>query len=910
MPVMRSILSDVDEFEATVAIGLENCEEYIDITDFAISATEDNKTAISDYMRYYMPEYFHVAGISFVRINAQYVRLKITYDARYNTMAKYQAARRTFDAEMNNLLEGVKGNNALSEDQKALIMHDRLINYLHYDMGVYTDTVDDDSYNMCGVVFKQVAVCNGYCMAYYYLLRELGIPCEVVNSNEMMHAWNIVYIDGVPYYVDCTWDDPTYTFEGTVKHTNFLRSLAGIRETGHTADDYTTNLQINNTKYDNYYWQASTTAFQLIGNTLYYIDSQTAELKNAATGQVLCTVADRWMPDDSHYYFDNYARLCSDGASLFFNLTDSIYKYSLKTGAVTKLFTPDVSAFGTFYSIYGLRFDDSRFTCYFYNDANFDPNTVERYAVTVPYEGKLSVTVAWDSERGSVSGDGEFEENETVVLTAAPQIGYLFKGFYRGTELVSAASPYSFVVTQHTALQAQFEACSHPTNSITWTTVEATCSEDGYNLMHCNDCGYEKKQDFVDALGHNWGSWEKTKDPTCAQEGVYTRVCLRDAAHIETKAIEKTAHSPAEAAVTINEKAATCDSSGSYDRAVLCTVCGEVVRKTTYTTPALGHLWGEWQQTTAPTCAKEGVETSICARDASHRKTRQLAKIAHTPSEFAVRDNEVPATCTDYGSYDLSVYCAKCGQFLSSETFLTDPIGHSYKPVKKVAPSASTTGYTLHQCANCGDSYKTSFVSATAKIKNFKCKTRGDVKQTIVWDRVAGAKGYQIQISTKDAKKWDKYATITASVVNFSGLVAGSPYKFRVRYYFQEQEGTLGADGIVHYKTKTVYGAWQTITSPTLPKGTSLSKLSAGKKAFTAQWKKNTAAGGYQIQYSLKSNFSGAKTVTVKSNKTLKTTVKKLSAKKIYYVRVRTYKTMNKANYFSAWSKTVKVKTK
>ena len=106
------------------------------------------------------------------------------------------------------------------------------------------------------------------------------------------------------------------------------------------------------------------------------------------------------------------------------------------------------------------------------------------------------------------------------------------------------------------------------------------------------------------------------------------------------------------------------------------------------------------------------------------------------------------------------------------------------------------------------------------------------------------------------------------------------------------------------------FSSWSaTLNSPTLPNGTALTKLTAGSKAFTAQWKKQTVTG-YQVQYGTKANFAGAKLVTVKKVGTLKTTVKKLSAKKVYYVRIRTYKTINKANYFSTWSKTYKVKTK
>ncbi len=95
------------------------------------------------------------------------------------------------------------------------------------------------------------------------------------------------------------------------------------------------------------------------------------------------------------------------------------------------------------------------------------------------------------------------------------------------------------------------------------------------------------------------------------------------------------------------------------------------------------------------------------------------------------------------------------------------------------------------------------------------------------------------------------------------------------------------------------------------PKGTSLSKVTASSKAFTATWTaQKTQTTGYQIQYSTSKTFSGAKSVTIKSTKTTKTTVKKLSAKKTYYVRVRTYKTVSGKTYYSSWSASKKVKTK
>lgn len=100
-----------------------------------------------------------------------------------------------------------------------------------------------------------------------------------------------------------------------------------------------------------------------------------------------------------------------------------------------------------------------------------------------------------------------------------------------------------------------------------------------------------------------------------------------------------------------------------------------------------------------------------------------------------------------------------------------------------------------------------------------------------------------------------------------------------------------------------------------VPKSTSLSKLTAGKKKFTAKWKKQTSqTTGYQIQYSTSSKFKSAKTVTISKNKTTSKAVSKLKAKKKYYVRVRTYKTVKingkNTKIYSSWSKVKTVTTK
>ena len=94
-----------------------------------------------------------------------------------------------------------------------------------------------------------------------------------------------------------------------------------------------------------------------------------------------------------------------------------------------------------------------------------------------------------------------------------------------------------------------------------------------------------------------------------------------------------------------------------------------------------------------------------------------------------------------------------------------------------------------------------------------------------------------------------------------------------------------------------------------------VNKLTPGSKKMTVKWKKQaTQTTGYQIQYSQSSKFTKSKTVTVKKNTATSTTIKKLSAKKKYYARIRTYKTVKvngkATKLYSSWSKAKSVTVK
>ena len=103
--------------------------------------------------------------------------------------------------------------------------------------------------------------------------------------------------------------------------------------------------------------------------------------------------------------------------------------------------------------------------------------------------------------------------------------------------------------------------------------------------------------------------------------------------------------------------------------------------------------------------------------------------------------------------------------------------------------------------------------------------------------------------------------------------------------------------------TKNYKAATKKVAVTVNPAGTKLTSVKNDKgKKLKASWKKNTKVTGYQVQYSTSSKFKSAKTVTVKGYKSTGKTITKLTKNKKYYVRVRTYKTVSKTNYYSSWS--------
>lgn len=248
----------------------------------------------------------------------------------------------------------------------------------------------------------------------------------------------------------------------------------------------------------------------------------------------------------------------------------------------------------------------------------------------------------------------------------------------------------------------------------------------------------------------------------------------------------------------------------------------------------------------------------------------------HTGTEVR---NQKAATCTTTG-YTGDTYCKICNKKLSTGKSIAAK-GHS-TTTKTQKATAGKDGKITTTCTRCGTTTKTVKIAKVSKIKLSKTKYTYNGKKQTPSVTVKDSKGKELKVNTDYKVKLP------------SGRKNVGTYEVKITFKGSKYSGS------------------KTLSYTINPKSTKLSKVSAKKKGFEAKWKKqSTQTKGYQIQYSTDSKFkSGNKTVTVNKNSTTKKTISKLKAKKKYYVRIRTYKTVGKQKYYSDWSKSVKVTTK
>ena len=474
------------------------------------------------------------------------------------------------------------------------------------------------------------------------------------------------------------------------------------------------------------------------------------------------------------------------------------------------------------------------------------------------------------------------------------------------------------------------------------TVVAPTCTTGGYTLHKCSVCGTSYKDNTTKATGHSYGNSVVTKQPTCTSEGTAIKTCTKCNATV-TETIAKTSHKYADTVV-----APTCTTDGYTLHK--CSVCGTSYKDST--TKATGHSYGNSVVTKQPTCTSEGTKTKTCTK-CNATVTEKLPAKGHT----AVTDKGYPATCTTAGKTDGS-HCSVCNTVIKAQTVINATGHKSSGWITDKAASIGVKGSKHRECTVCKKVLETAEIPALSRISISKASVTLSTS-TYAYDGKAKKPGVTVKLNGKTLKNSTDYTVSysnntkvgTATVkITGKGNYTGSVSKtFKIKNNFKKatvsgisnksytgknitQSITVkyngktlknGTDYTVSYSsnkkigTATVkiagkgsYTGTITKTFKINPAKQEIQKLTAKSKAFFVDWAQKGSASGYEIQYATNSKFTSAKKVTITSNKTDKTTVSKLSGKKKYYVRVRSYTTVKGTKYYGAWSASKSVTTK
>ena len=474
------------------------------------------------------------------------------------------------------------------------------------------------------------------------------------------------------------------------------------------------------------------------------------------------------------------------------------------------------------------------------------------------------------------------------------------------------------------------------------TVIAPTCTTDGYTLHKCSVCGTSYKDNTTKATGHSYGNSVVTKQPTCTSVGTAIKTCTKCNATV-TETIPKTSHKYTDTVV-----APTCTADGYTLHK--CSVCGTSYKDSI--TKATGHSYGNSVVTKQPTCTSEGTAIKTCTK-CNATVTEKLPAKGHT----AVTDKGYPATCTTAGKTDGS-HCSVCNTVIKAQTVINATGHKSSGWIVDKAASIGVKGSKHKECTVCKKVLETAEIPALSRISISKASVTLSTS-TYAYDGKAKTPSVTVKVGGKTLKKDTDYTVSysnntkvgTAKVTitgkgNYTGSVSKT-YSIKNNFKKATVSGistkaftgknitqsitvkyngkTLknGTDYTVSYSsnknigTATVkiagkgsYTGTITKTFKINPAKQEIQKLTAKSKAFFVDWAQKGSATGYEIQYATNSKFTSAKKVTITNKKTDKTTVSKLSGKKKYYVRVRSYTTVKGTKYYGAWSASKSVTTK
>lgn len=774
-------------------------------------------------------------------------------------------------------------------------------------------------HDMTGAVLDKYAVCDGYAGLFYYMANAVGLKALYEDgtsiSEQKGHAWNLVKMDGVYYYVD-----PTNAY---------------FKEDGEPGSEV-----LHGQKYF---------------FTLYAPDSTTIEdtYKNISQDDYL---KEHSVCKGNHNLRENGGKSaqCTTPATIHYECTNPgcLYEYDVESSPAL-----------------GHAWDEGKIT----QEQSCDNPEITTYTCTrsnckkkKQVETKPALGHTWDE--GKVTKEATCSETGVKTYTCSrcggtkteeiPKTKHDYKehvvkaptctekgiSYYvcKNCRLTTSRRQTPATGHIHTEVRNQKDA-TYKENGYTgdtyckdcgkkletgtvipklvekehdygeWIPDQApTCKKYGTRYRICKNCG-DREVDVLDKVDHTWDNGKVTKKATCTEDGEKTYTCTV-CNTTKTEVIPATGHQHKEVR---NAKKATCTEDG-YTGNTYCKDCGAKLESGTVINK-LGHTWDNGVITKEATETEEGVKTYTC-KTCGETKTEKIPVTSHhwdqgtiTKKATCTENGEKTYHCTDEGcdktwietipatghqhtelrdkktatcgedGYSGDLYCKDCGQLISKGA-VVKATGHSWDSGKVTeAATCKKEGSKTYTCSICGDT-KTEAIpkkdhtwdegKVTKKatctedgLKVYTCRVCAETKEEVL--KATGHQHTELRnekkaTCTEEGYTGDTYCTDCGELIKKGSVTEKANHNWQLT---KEEKATCEKDGSKTYtcadcketKTETIpatghkFGDWQTVTTQSVFTGR------VQKRICNVCGKEETRNVGNQLKATIKTNASSLK---------------------------------------------------
>ena len=589
-------------------------------------------------------------------------------------------------------------------------------------------------HNMTGAILDGYAVCDGFANLYHYMASFAGLLTLFeegpTKGSGLQHAWNLVQINGTFYYTDCTsvsldkngeavdefllGQDTMFNLRVTPKNNDIENTYSNISK-----DDWSKEHSVCKGNHNLVLAGDGAPSCETMGYTGYYCKNpgciyEYRDFNKPAKGHNYDysngTVTQK--QDCTHPEITTYlCTRCKDAKEI--ETKPSLGGHKWKAGDIIKEPTCTVNG-------------EQQYTCTVCNQTKTEP------VKATGHDWQIKVLSAATCTSNGIARyickTCGYGENHTINATGhKPEIRNKKEATCSSTGYTG--DTYCSVCNKKLSSGETINKKEH-----TWVkqNIPATCEKGEMEVEKCSVCGETKETQISDPLGHDYGEWKVTKEPTCTKYGTKKRICKR-CNEYEIDVIDPTGHQHTK---IIDQKDATCEEKG-YSGDLYCEDCrliiqlghdiaatghtwddGEITKEPTQTATGIktytcktchktrtetipmlkGHHWDKGTVTKEPTCTEPGEMTYHCTdEDCNESYTETIKATGHQHTKLI---NKKDATCEEKG-YSGDTYCEDCKQIIKTGKTINQT-GHDWdKGTVKKAATCESDGIKEYTCKTC-----------------------------------------------------------------------------------------------------------------------------------------------------------------------------------------------------------------